>query len=111
MDFSHKLLIAILALVPALGLGAVAILAVLRNRDLQRRNDSLSDTLTQVVLTSSEERLALTKKHAEEREKLRLECMLQLDSMQRNITASFTEMLLQKLRELRPASRAGSGAG
>lgn len=94
---------------PALLLGFVAIMTGLRNRDLQRRNDSLSDILTQVVRTSSDERLSLTRKHADEREKLRTDCMLQLDAMQRTITASFSQVLLQKLRELLPESRTGSG--
>lgn len=111
MDISHKFLIAFLALVPSLILAVVLFMVLRRNRDLQRRNDSLSDTLTQVVQLSSEERLALTKQHGEERERLRTESMLQLDAMQRTITASFSEMLLQKLRELRPASPSGRGAG
>lgn len=78
---------------------------------LQRRNDSLSDALTQVVLTNSEERLSLTLKHTDEREKLRTECMLQLDSMQRNITASFTQLLAERLSALLAKSRTGSGSG
>lgn len=111
MDLSHKLLIAFLALVPTLILAVLVIMLLKRNRDLQRRNDSLSDILIQVVQTSSEERLALTRKHADEREKLRTDCMLQLDATQRTITDSFTQMLLQKLKELRPASPSGRGAG
>lgn len=107
----HMVLICVLALVPASLLAIVAFMLLRRNRDLQRRNDSLSDVLMQVVQTSSDERLALTRKHADEREKLRLECMLQQDATQRNLTASFTEMLLQKLRELRPASQSGRAAG
>lgn len=99
------------ALVLASVLGFLAILTTLRNRDLQRRNDSLSDVLMKVVRTSSDERLSLTKKHADERERLRTECMLQLDSMQRNITASFSQVLLTKLSEMRPGSRTGSGGG
>jgi hypothetical protein len=94
---------------PALILGFVAIMTGLRNRDLQRRNDSLSDVLTQVVRTSSEERLSLTRKHADERERLRTECMLQLDAMQRTITTSFSQVLSQRLRDLRPPSQTGSG--
>lgn len=90
-------------------LGAIALLTVTvrSNQSLQTRNDSLSDTLTQVVQVSSEERLSLTRKHAEERERLRTESMLQLDAMQRNITASFTEMLLAKLTALPPRSPTG----
>lgn len=107
MDLSHKLLIALLALVPAVLLAVVAFQLLRRNQDLQRRNDLLSDILTQVVRTSSDERLALTNKHAEERENLRTECMLRVDAAQRSITTSFTEMLLQKLSELPPRSRAG----
>lgn len=95
----------------AVVMGVLAILVALRNRDLQRRNDSLSEALIQVVRLSSEERLALTRKHAEERETLRTECMLRLDSMQRNITASFTQLLATKLSELRPRSRSGSETG
>jgi signal transduction histidine kinase len=111
MDTSHKFLIAFLVLVPTLILASVLIMLLRRNRDLQRRNDSLSDILTQVVQTSSDERLSLTRKHADEREKLRLECMLQLDATHRTTTSWFTEMLLQKLKELRPASPSGRAAG
>ncbi len=94
---------------PAILLGIVAVLALVRNRALHRRNESLSDALMQVVQLGSDERLALTKHHAEEREKLRVESMLQLDATHRNIAASYTELLLQKLRESRPRSRTGSG--
>jgi hypothetical protein len=78
---------------------------------LQRRNDLLSDTLMQVVLTNSEERLSLTLKHTDEREKLRTECMLQLDSTLRSITASFTQLLAERLSALLAKSRTGSGGG
>lgn len=94
---------------PELLLGIIAIMTVVRNRALHRRNDSLSDILTRVVQTSSDERLALTLKHAEEREKLRTECMLQLDSMQRTITDSFSRVLSQKLKGSPAPSRAGRG--
>lgn len=97
--------------VAAIVLGLLAIVVGLRNRDLQRRNDSLSEALIQVVRLSSEERLSLTRKHADEREKLRTECMLQLDAMQRNITASFTRLLAERLSELRPRSRSESETG
>lgn len=107
----HTFALLLLCLLPAALLGVALLQQIKRNRDLQSRNDSLSDTLTQVVQTSSDERLALTKKHADEREKLRTECMLQLDSMQRNITASFTEMLLAKLKELPTRSRSGRSVG
>src|SRR5688500_18136826 len=86
------------------------VILIARNRALQQRNDSLSDTLIQVVQLASEERLALTLKHAEEREKLRTECMLQLDSAHRTTTASFNQLLLQKLSESRQASQTGSEA-
>ena len=108
---AHTFALLLLSLMPALMLGWALLLQIKRNRGLQRRNESLSDVLMQVVQTSSEERLALTKKHAEERERLRTECMLQLDSMQRNITASFTEMLLQKLKELPTRSLSGRTGG
>lgn len=93
--------------------GSIAVIATLvqRNTALQRRNDSLSDILTKVVQISSDERLALTQQHADQREKLRVECMLQLDSTQRNIMASFTQMLLEKLKELRWPPRPGSERG
>jgi hypothetical protein len=98
-------------LLPAVLFAAALLLQLRRNRDLQRRNDSLSDVLMRVVQTSSDERLALTKKHADERERLRTECMLQLDSMQRSTLHSFTELLMQKLRELPTKSLSGRTAG
>ena len=66
-------------------------------RRLQNRIDSLSDALTRHAELASAERLDLTRRHADERERLRTEMLLQHDATLRNILASLEQGLLQRL--------------
>lgn len=70
-----------------------------RITDLLRRNELLSDVLAHNVELHSAERLALTERHAKEREQLQTDHLLQHDSTLRNILHSFEEGLLTRLGE------------
>ncbi len=74
---------------------------------LLRRNSELSESLIRNAELASQERLALTRQHAEQRENLRIECMFRLDSMQRDITHSFSQLLAEKLTAALARSRTG----